>query len=124
MRVWLVWGALLLALAIISGAFGSHALQSRLTADQWSIYQTAVRYHLIHGLGLILIGVLGFQVSPGVVHIPATLILVGTLIFSGNLYLLVLTDLKWLGAITPVGGLAMMGGWLLLTFNVWKHLPR
>lgn len=124
MRVWLVWGALLLALAIISGAFGSHALQSRLTADQWSIYQTAVRYHLIHGLGLILIGVLGFQVSPGVVHIPATLILVGTLIFSGSLYLLVLTDLKWLGAITPVGGLAMVGGWLLLTFNVWKHLPR
>ncbi len=124
MKVWLVWGALLLALAIVLGAFGSHTLQSRLTVDQWSVYQTAVSYHLIHGLGLILIGILGFQVSPGVIQLPATLILVGTLIFSGSLYLLVLTDFKWLGAITPFGGLAMVAGWLLLAFNVWKHLPR
>jgi len=124
MRIWLVWGALLLALAIILGAFGSHTLQSRLTADHWSIYQTAVRYHLIHGAGLLLIGILGFQVSAGVVQLPAMLILLGTVIFSGSLYLLVLTDLKWLGAITPFGGLALAGGWLLLAFNVWKHLPE
>jgi len=124
MRIWLVWGALLLALAVVLGAFGSHTLHSRLTVDQWTIYQTAVRYHLIHGLGLLLIGILGFQVSAGVIQLPATLILVGTLVFSGSLYLLVLTELKWLGAVTPIGGLAMVGGWLLLAFNVWKHLPK
>jgi uncharacterized membrane protein YgdD (TMEM256/DUF423 family) len=75
---------------------------------------------LYHALGLLIIGAIGFQISQDVIQIPATLLTAGIVIFSGSLYLLVLTNTRWLGVITPIGGLCFIIGWLLLAFNLFR----
>jgi uncharacterized membrane protein YgdD (TMEM256/DUF423 family) len=76
---------------------------------------------LYHALGLLIIGAIGFQVSQDIIQMPATFITFGIVIFSGSLYLLVLTNARWLGAITPIGGLCFIVGWLLLAFNLFRY---
>jgi uncharacterized membrane protein YgdD (TMEM256/DUF423 family) len=101
------------------GAFGAHALKKTLTPDLMAVYETAVHYHVYHALGLLIIGLLAL-------HLPASLALrgsgflmaVGLLLFSGSLYALALSGIRWLGAITPVGGLAFLAAWLLLAIAV------
>lgn len=105
--------ALLLAIAVAAGAFGAHALKNTLSPDRLETWQTAVQYHAWHALGLIMVGLIGayFQIP---VAWPASLLLAGIVIFSGSLYVLCLTGLGWLGAITPIGGVAFIAGWLVL----------
>ena len=116
-RFFLVAGALSAAVAVMLGAFGAHALRGRLPADLLAIYQTAGQYHVYHALGLLAVGLLA-------VHLPASnalrwsglLMLLGTVLFSGSLYMLAITGQRWLGAITPLGGTAWIAAWLLLAW--------
>ena len=116
-RFFLVAGALSAAVAVMLGAFGAHALRGRLSADLLAIYQTASQYHVYHALGLLAVGLLA-------VHLPASnalrwsgwLMLLGTVLFSGSLYVLAITGQRWLGAITPLGGTAWIAAWLLLAW--------
>jgi uncharacterized membrane protein YgdD (TMEM256/DUF423 family) len=116
-RFFLIAGALSAAVAVMLGAFGAHALRGRLPADLLAIYQTASQYHVYHALGLLVVGLLA-------VHVPTSsplrwsgwLMLLGTVLFSGSLYLLAITGQRWLGAITPLGGTAWIAAWLLLAW--------
>jgi uncharacterized membrane protein YgdD (TMEM256/DUF423 family) len=109
-------------LAVLFGAFGAHGLKSRLTEDMLGIYQTGVQYHFYHSLGLILIGLVAWHM-PGLPQLrwAAWIMLAGILLFSGSLYALALTNAGWLGMITPFGGLAFIGAWLLLVITVYTN---
>ena len=107
-------GALSAFIAVSAGAFGAHALKQLLTSDMLAVYQTAVDYHFFHSAGLLVIGALD-KLSPRRCHsIAAWTMLGGIIIFSGSLYALSTTGVKWLGMITPVGGLGFLAAWLLL----------
>jgi uncharacterized membrane protein YgdD (TMEM256/DUF423 family) len=111
----LVLGALLVLLAVMAGAFGAHALRGMVTERSLEIFQTGVQYQMIHGLGLILIAILGaLDVSRRLLMAAAGLLVAGVVMFSGSLYLLALTELRWVGPVTPVGGLFFMLGWVLV----------
>jgi len=119
----LLIAALLLALAVILGAFGAHALKERLTADMMQVYETGVKYHFYHALGLLLVGVLAIQMPSTLMNWSAICLIAGIVIFSGSLYVLAITGIKWLGAITPIGGLSFIAGWVLLALAIWKKGP-
>lgn len=107
-------GATLAALGIILGAFGAHGLSAKLEPRMLEVWQTAVDYHLYHALGLILVGIFLHQVGGTLIKWSGILMLIGTLLFSGSIYLLTLTGLGWLGMITPFGGMSFIIAWLLL----------
>ena len=121
-RFCLLIAALALAAAVVLGAFGAHALKGHLSAEMLSIYQTAVQYHFWHALGLLGVGVLMSR-SPGdsALRWVAWLLIAGLLLFSGSLYLLALTGATWLGAVTPLGGLAFIAAWLWLAWWARRH---
>lgn len=120
-KLFLLLGAANALLGVILGAFGAHALKSRLAENLIQIWQTGVEYHFYHALGLILVGIL-------CLHWPASawlrssgwLMLAGIVIFSGSLYLLCLTNMRWLGMVTPLGGLAFIAAWLALFIGVLR----
>lgn len=113
----LLAGALLAASGVALGAFGAHGLRGLLHAQALGWWQTAVQYQLLHAVGLIAIAALPLRRTGTV----TALLTAGVLIFSGSLYLMALTDARWLGAVTPIGGLAMIAGWLLLAWSAGKH---
>jgi uncharacterized membrane protein YgdD (TMEM256/DUF423 family) len=120
-KIWLLLGSVGMLLAVVMGAFGAHGLKKTLTPDLVAIYETAVHYHFYHALGLLAVGLLAL-------HLPATaylrwsgiLMTGGLLLFSGSLYALSLIGHRWLGAITPIGGIAFVAAWLLLAVAVAK----
>lgn len=112
--------ALLLALAVAIGAFGAHALESRLSADMLQTYNTGVKYHFYHALGLLLTGILAMQYPSKLMNWSALMLGVGILLFSGSLYVLAITGIRWLGAITPFGGISFIAGWVLLFLAIRK----
>jgi uncharacterized membrane protein YgdD (TMEM256/DUF423 family) len=116
-KIIIVIAAFLLAIAVAAGAFGAHALKNILTAERLETWQTAVQYHAWHALGLMFIALVGVQFQI-VVTWPASLILTGIVIFSGSLYILCLSGIGWLGAITPIGGIAFIAGWILFGIQV------
>ena len=79
-----------------------------------------VRYQMYHAIGLIILGVIGINFPYGTIQIPGYLFSLGILLFSGSLYLLVITNIRWLGAVTPIGGLCFIAGWILLSLNIYK----
>ena len=109
-------------LGVAAGAFGAHGLESYFSdhPDLEPTYLTAVRYQLIHGLALLAVAWAVTQWPGSLVNWAGYLLLAGVVIFSGSLYLLVLTDTRWLGAITPIGGLAFLTGWALLILAAWR----
>jgi uncharacterized membrane protein YgdD (TMEM256/DUF423 family) len=121
-RIFLLTASIAAFLAIGLGAFGAHGLRGRIDESMLAIYQTAVQYHTWHALGLGLVAVLARD------H-PRSRLLVwsgglmagGILVFSGSLYGLALSGVRWLGAITPLGGVAFLGAWLLLAVFAWKQ---
>ncbi len=118
----LISGSILMALAVAFGAFGAHVVQEMLSPDRFEVYQTAVEYHFYHALGLILLGGISLHLpDSAMLRWSGRMLLAGILIFSGSLYLLTLTDTGWFGAITPIGGLAFIAGWLLLAIAVFKY---
>jgi uncharacterized membrane protein YgdD (TMEM256/DUF423 family) len=120
-RKTLAIAGVLIALATILGAFGAHALKSQLTQDKLQVYETAVRYHFLHALGLLAIGVLLRSADSELLRWSATLVLVGILLFSGSLYLLTFGAPRPLGIVTPVGGLTLIVGWILFAVSMWRR---
>jgi uncharacterized membrane protein YgdD (TMEM256/DUF423 family) len=118
-KVFLGLGSLAMFLAVAMGAFGAHALKKTLTSELMAIYETAVHYHFYHALGLLVVGVLALRL-PDTVLLRGSGILMaaGLLLFSGSLYALSLSGIRWLGAITPMGGTAFLLAWLLLLIAV------
>jgi uncharacterized membrane protein YgdD (TMEM256/DUF423 family) len=117
----MVSGALLAALAVIMGAFGAHALKGQLDAGAMKVFQTAVDYHMYHALGLVLVGVLCKGLAPSsTLGWAGGLMASGIVVFSGSLYLLSTTGIKWLGAITPLGGVAFIAAWILTAVGIWR----
>ncbi|MEP1471281.1 MAG: DUF423 domain-containing protein [Halieaceae bacterium] len=108
-------------LAVAFGAFGAHALKNRLDEYALGVFETAVQYHFIHSLALLAVGILALS-QPHTVLLKSAgwMFLLGILVFSGSLYCLSLTGIKWLGAITPLGGLAFIAGWACLGVAGWK----
>jgi uncharacterized membrane protein YgdD (TMEM256/DUF423 family) len=120
---WSAAGAIMLALAVVLGAFGAHGLRNRLDAYSMSVYEKAVFYHFIHALGLLIvsslsrIGALDSLMGGWV----CGLLLAGIVIFSGSLYALAVTGMRLLGAITPIGGLSFIAAWLLLAWALFRE---
>jgi uncharacterized membrane protein YgdD (TMEM256/DUF423 family) len=105
-------GAVLGGLGVCIGAFGAHALQDRLSEYSLGIFETAVQYHFYHALALIAYGLFSERHEATAPSWPAVAFISGVIVFSGSLYALALTDIKILGAITPIGGLAFIVGWV------------
>jgi uncharacterized membrane protein YgdD (TMEM256/DUF423 family) len=115
-------GALLLALGVGMGAFGAHALRDRLDAYSMGVWEKAVFYHLIHALGLLIVFLLARTGAiPGAAgNRVGFLLTAGILLFSGSLYVLALTGMRVLGAVTPLGGVAFLAAWLLLCVDLFR----
>ncbi|MGE3180230.1 MAG: DUF423 domain-containing protein [Phycisphaerae bacterium] len=117
---WVGIGAINALVAVAAGAFGAHGLKSRLTPDMLAIFETGARYQMYHALAMVVVGaLLGNESRRSANRFVCALFQSGILFFSGSLYLLALTGQTWLGAITPIGGLAFLMGWALLS---WSHL--
>jgi uncharacterized membrane protein YgdD (TMEM256/DUF423 family) len=118
----LLSGAIFMALAVLLGAFGAHALKNSLPAEMLAVYKTGVEYQFYHALGLLLIGLTGFHLDSKWLRRSGLLLAVGILLFSGSLYVLALTGIKVIGAITPIGGVSFVAGWFYLAIAVWKRV--
>lgn len=117
-RVFVILGALSAALGVAAGAFGAHALRGRLTPDLLSVFETGVRYHLVHALALLVVAWATTRWPGRAVNAAGWLFLAGTLLFCGSLYALSLSGMRGLGAITPLGGIAFIAGWAALAWGV------
>jgi len=116
----LIMACLLMATAVSLGAFGAHGLKKIITPDMLSVYQTGVQYQFYHALGLLGVAFIAHVNSTKLVNMAGNLMFTGVMIFSGSLYLLVILNIKWLGAITPIGGVLMVISWVLLAWSVFR----
>jgi uncharacterized membrane protein YgdD (TMEM256/DUF423 family) len=121
-KLFILLGALAGAAGVVLGAFGAHALKARLSADMLAVWQTAVQYHFWHALALIAIGIVIAVGLPGSTTLrwAGWLMVAGLVLFSGSLYVLALSGARWLGAVTPFGGAAWIGAWVLLAVAVLR----
>ncbi|MBU9710873.1 DUF423 domain-containing protein [Evansella tamaricis] len=124
MKLFLMLGSISSFLFVVLGAFGAHALKPKLEAGGYlATYETAVQYHMIHSLAIIAVAILTQHLNAtGLLHGAGWAFLVGIIIFSGSLYVLSVTGISILGAITPIGGLAFLVGWGLLFLAAWNQL--
>ena len=120
-QLFFAFGSSFAALGVIAGAFGAHALKRHLTEDMLATFEIAVRYQLYHALGLIVVSWAASQWNSQLISVAGWLFVAGIAIFSGSLYILSLTGIRWLGAITPIGGGAFIVGWLCLA---WMAIRR
>jgi uncharacterized membrane protein YgdD (TMEM256/DUF423 family) len=121
-RTFFLIGAFFAGLAVALGAFGAHGLKNLVSPESIATWEKAVRYQMYHALALLLLAwaVNQWPDQLKLFTIGGWAFLAGVILFSGSLYLLVLTDLKWLGAITPFGGVAFVVGWLSLLLAAWR----
>ncbi len=119
-KIYAVLGALSGFVAVASGAFGVHVLRQKLPADDLAVFETAARYEMYHALALL--GVAwALNRWPGIaLQVAGMCFVAGTLLFCGSLYILALSGIRWFGAITPLGGLAFLAGWLSLAWGILK----
>jgi uncharacterized membrane protein YgdD (TMEM256/DUF423 family) len=117
-------GAILAGLGVAFGAFGAHALKSMVSSQMLATFETGVRYQMYHGLGLLALAWAIDRWPERRLAPAAWLQLAGALVFSGSLYLLVLTGARWFGAVTPFGGVALIAGWVLVTWRVLASANR
>ena len=119
---WSAIGAVLMALGVMLGAFGAHALKDRLDAYSLDVYQKAVFYHFIHALGILIVATLqrAGALTQSASATVCALLLAGIILFSGSLYVLAVTGQRALGAVTPFGGLAFIAAWLLLAYRLLR----
>ena len=125
-RAAIVTGATLAMLAVIIGAFSAHGLKQMLDPYDLAIFETAARYQMYHAIALLIVGILASmpQFSTRWLKLAAIVFVLGIVLFSGSLYLLALSGIRWLGAITPLGGVAFVFGWLLLIVAGLKQQPE
>lgn len=122
-KTFILAGSILGALGVAFGAFGAHALKNMLTeTNRLETFETAVKYQFYHALALILVGIISQSITSKSMTYSGYSMLIGTLIFSGSLYLICFTGIKVFGAIAPIGGTLMIAGWVLLFWSVWKGL--
>jgi len=119
-RVFFVLGSLSGLIAVALGAFGAHSLRDRLAADLLAVFETGVRYHMFHALALLGAAWAVARWPGSLATAAGWLFVAGTLVFSGSLYALSLSGQRWLGAITPFGGVAFLLGWLCLALAAWR----
>jgi uncharacterized membrane protein YgdD (TMEM256/DUF423 family) len=117
---WFVVGAVLSGLGVILGAFGAHGLKTRVTPDLLVIFETGVRYQMYHALALLALGLAAARWSSPWFNAAGWLFVAGIVIFSGSLYVMTFTGARWLGAITPLGGLAFILGWAALALGALR----
>ena len=119
---WFVMGAIAAGVAVILGAFGAHGLKSRVDPALLVVFETAVRYQMYHALALLAVGLARMHWPSALISMAGWFFLVGILIFSGSLYLMTATGARWLGAITPIGGVALIIGWIALAAGAWRAI--
>lgn len=118
-RNWIAWGSISALLCVAIGAFGAHALE---LGERAATYDTGVQYHMLHAMGMLAVGLAGDRLGrPAFSRWAGRLFAVGTVLFSGSLYILSITGMTWLGAITPLGGLAFLAGWGLLAGSAFSN---
>ncbi len=121
MKIFIVSGFLFMALTVVIGAFGAHNLKDKLSTDNMKIFEKGVQYQAYHSMGLVIIGLLGFNFPHHLLWLPALLFIFGIILFSGSLYILVLSNIKWLGMVTPLGGISFVLGWIFLGWAVFRN---
>ncbi|MBO0350522.1 DUF423 domain-containing protein [Phormidium pseudopriestleyi FRX01] len=121
-QLFMVTASILAGLSVAAGAFASHALKPQLSERAMEIFETGARYQMYHALALLFVGLTVTQTEiPSIwLRVAGFAFIAGVLIFSGSLYTLSLSDIKWLGAITPIGGAAFLLGWGCLAVATWK----
>ena len=121
MKIFIVTGSLLMALTVLVGAFGALTLKNSLSMESMKTFEKGVQYQAYHSLGLLIVGLLGFNFSHHLLWLPGLLFIFGIIIFSGSLYILVLSNIKWFGMITPLGGISFVFGWLFLSWIIFRN---
>lgn len=120
-KLFLLLGSANAALAVMLGAFGAHALKARLDVSLLKAYHTGVEYHFYHALGLILVGIIAMNLPANIwLKSSGWSMFVGIILFSGSLYLMSIFNLRWLGMVTPIGGLLFILAWVSLCISVLK----
>ena len=120
----LLAGAILALFTVAIGAFGAHALQYLLLQNESTeTFETAVKYQSLHALALLILGILSGNLKNVWINYAAISMVIGTIIFSGSLYILSITNITFLGAITPIGGLGMIIGWIFLILAIYRGKP-
>jgi len=119
-RFFFTAGAIAAFIAVAFGAFGAHSLKDRLTPDMLNIFETGVRYQMYHALGLLAVAWASSRWPENNLNAAGWAFIVGIIIFSGSLYILSIFGIRWLGAITPIGGLAFLTGWAILVWSVGR----
>nr|WP_263314281.1 DUF423 domain-containing protein [Mammaliicoccus sp. Marseille-Q6498] len=119
MKLFIIIGAINAMIAVAAGAFGAHGLENKLSAKYLDVWEKATTYQMYHALGLILIGIITGTTSASL-NVAGWLMTFGIVFFSGSLYILAVTQIKILGAITPIGGVLFIASWILLVIAVWK----
>jgi uncharacterized membrane protein YgdD (TMEM256/DUF423 family) len=120
---WIALGALNAAIAVATGAFAAHGLRDRVTARALEVFETAARYQMYHAIALVLAGIVASYASGTAARgavVAGWLFQAGIVLFCGSLYALALTDVRALGAVTPLGGLAFLAGWLWFAWTTWR----
>lgn len=119
-RVWLITAAAYGLLAVALGAFGAHGLRAKLAPEMMAVYRTAVEYQFYHALALLAVALLALRATSPWLNVAGYAFGSGVILFSGSLYLLAVTGTRWLGAITPLGGVALLLGWFALLVYAWQ----
>lgn len=120
-KLFLIIGSINAAAAVTMGAFGAHSLKTKISGGMLSVFQTAVQYHFYHSLGLLIVGLLTIYLKPEKhIKIAGWMMFMGIILFSGSLYILSSTGIRWLGIITPFGGIAFVLSWIYVAIAVWK----
>lgn len=119
-NIWVIVGGLSGMLSVAAGAFGAHALRSRLAPDLLAVFETGSRYQMYHAIALVLVGLLAARPQGAAVTVAGWAFVVGTLLFSGSLYALALSGVRSLGAVTPLGGIAFLVGWVAVAWAGWQ----
>ena len=120
-RKYLVLGAFSAGLAVALGAFAAHALKARLDPQALATFEVGARYQMSHALALLAVGLLAERRPTRLLWVSGALFVTGTLLFSGSLYMLSLSGVRWLGAIAPFGGVALLAGWITLAAATWER---
>ncbi|MBO0998872.1 DUF423 domain-containing protein [Bacillus sp. SD075] len=122
MKLFIIFGALNGFIAVALGAFGAHGLEGKIPDKYLETWQTAVQYQMFHAVGLLVLGLLAGKISSPLINWSGWLMLIGIILFSGSLFVLSVTQIKVLGAITPLGGVSFLVAWVLMIIAAYKYL--